>query len=348
MRRVKIAILFIIFPVFVWAQGGGKSSFQFLNMGNSARIASLGTDYLSVMDGDISLSLSNPSLINREIHNHLAFNFVNYVAGINYGFASYSRTFDKVGSFAAHLQYGSYGRTEQTDEFGNITGTIANSDFSFVLGWGRSLDTHFSIGANFKFIYSQIDVYNAMAIGVDVSATYTNSNRNFATSLLLRNIGVPLKNYHKGGHDRLPFEVAVALSQKIPHAPLRIHIMATNLQKWDLRFEDPAEEGSNANLQTGEVKKQNGALRFFDNVMRHIVVGLEIIPYKGFYLRASYNYLRSQDLSLSSRPGIVGFSWGVGIRVYKMNFSYARAAYHLVGSPNYISFSLNLDAFNKR
>lgn len=347
MRKFGIRLFFVMLPLGLWAQSGGNSSFQFLDMGNSARIASLGGEYLSVMDGDITLSLANPSLINPDINNHLALNFVNYFSGINYGFASYAKTFDKVGSFAAHLQYGSYGRTDKTDEFGNITGTISNSDLALIIGWGRTLDTHFSIGANFKYIYSHIDVYNAMAIGVDVSATYANSSRNFSTSLLLRNIGAPVKNYYPGGKDRLPFEVAVALSQKIPHAPIRLHFMFTNLQKWDLSFTDPTEESGNVDLETGEVQKTNAALGFLDKAMRHIVVGVEIIPYKGFYLRGAYNYLRSQDMSINSRPGMVGFSWGFGFRIYKMNFSYARSAYHLVGSPNYISFTMNLDAFNK-
>jgi hypothetical protein len=33
-------------------------------------------------------------------------------------------------------------------------------------------------------------------------------------------------------------------------------------------------------------------------------------------------------------PGTVGFSWGFGLKISKLHFSYARSAYHLAGSPN--------------
>lgn len=322
----------------------GQASFTFLDMANSARIASMGAEFLSARDADITLSLSNPSLITDEIHNHVAFNYVNYFNGTNYGFASYSRTFEKIGSFALHAQYGNYGKIYVTDEFGNEYGTATANDMALVLGWGRELDTHFTIGANLKMIYSQIEAYHAFGMAVDVSATYSNKSRLFSVSLLLRNMGGALKSYSDIGYTRMPFEVAVALSQKIPHAPFRIFMEFPNLQKWDLNYEDPYAE---ADLATGEIKQRSGAADFFDNFARHIVVGLELIPYRGFYVRASYNYMRSRDMMLSAKPGMVGFSWGVGFRISKFNFSYSRSKFHRLGSPNYVSLTIDLDAFNK-
>lgn len=323
----------------------GRSSFSFLDMGNSARIAAMGSEFLSVRDADITLSLANPSLITSEIHNNLAVNYVNYYNGTNYGFASYSRTFEKVGSFALHAQFGNYGKIYVTDEFGNEFGTATANDVALVLGWGRELDSHFTIGANFKMIYSQIEGYQAFGMGVDVAATYSNSSRLFSVSLLLRNMGGAIKSYSSEGHTHMPFEVAVALSQRIPHTPIRIFLELPNLQKWDLNYEDPYAQ---ADLVTGEVEKRSGAADFFDNFARHLVVGLEIIPYRGFYLRASYNYMRSRDMMTPAKPGLVGFSWGVGFRISKFNFSYSRSRYHKLGSPNYVTVTIDLDAFNKR
>jgi hypothetical protein len=53
-------------------------------------------------------------------------------------------------------------------------------------------------------------------------------------------------------------------------------------------------------------------------------------------------------MKVVSRPGFVGFSWGFGLKVSKFNFNYARAAYHLNGSPNYISLSTNLGDWGKK
>ncbi|MEG1498953.1 MAG: type IX secretion system protein PorQ [Bacteroidales bacterium] len=336
--------VFGLFPIWSYGQGGG-ASFTFLNMAQSARIASLGSEFLSVRDADITLSLANPSLITKELHNHLALNYVNYFNGINYGFVSYSRTFKKAGSFALHLQYANYGKITVTDEYGLSYGEATANDFAMILGWGRELNSHFTIGANLKLIYSGIDSYSAFGMAVDVAGSYTNTSRMFSVSLLLRNMGGALKTYSEDGASRMPFEVAVALSQKIPHAPFRLLLEFPNLQKWDLNYKDPYAQ---TDLITGETKKLSGAADFFDNLARHIVIGLELIPYKGFYLRCAYNYMRSRDMITKGKPGMVGFSWGFGFRVYKMNFSYARSAYHKVGSPNYISFTMDLDAFAKK
>lgn len=348
MQKNKVYIVLI--SLFISACGVAKAqsggySFEFLNMAQSARVASLGGEFLSVRDADITLSIANPSLITNDIHNTFAINYVNYFGGINYGFASYARTFPKVGNFAFHLQFGNYGKIIETDEFGIENGEATANDLAIVVGWGRELDSHFSIGANLKMIYSGIDNYSAFGMAVDVSGTYSNSSRMFAVSLLLRNMGGALKTFSGEGGNRMPFEVAVALSQKIPHAPFRLLLEFPNLQKWDLNYDDPY---GNVDLVTGERKARSKAGDFFDNLGRHIVVGLELIPYKGFYLRAAYNYDRGMNMSVTGKPGMVGFSWGFGFRVYKFNFAYARSAYHLVGSPNYISLAIDIDAITKK
>ncbi len=347
--KVKVRLLILPFAVFLCVQGGlraqfGRSSFTFLDMANSARIGAMGAEFLSARDADITLSLSNPSLITDEIHNHLAFNYVNYFNGTNYGFASYSRTFKDVGSFAVHAQFGNYGKIHVTDEYDQRSGMASANDVALIVGWGRELDSHFTIGANFKMIYSNIEAYHAFGMAVDVSATYANTSRLFAVSLLLRNMGGALKSYSGDGYTRMPFEVAVALSQRIPHTPLRIFFEFPNLQKWRLNYEDPYAE---KDLISGEVKKRSGGADFFDNLARHVVVGLEIIPYRGFYIRASYNYMRSRDMMMPAKAGVVGFSWGVGFRISKFNISYSRSKFHRLGSPNFISLTLDLDAFNK-
>jgi len=50
-------------------------------------------------------------------------------------------------------------------------------------------------------------------------------------------------------------------------------------------------------------------------------------------------------MKVDSKLGTVGLSWGLGFRVSKFHFSYSRAAYHLVGSPNYITITTNLSEF---
>lgn len=350
MNKQKLSSIVLLLSIFAFsdrviAQSGG-ASFNFLDMGQSARVAALGGGSLSVRDNDITLSLANPSLINSGIDNNISFNYVTYPAGINYGFVSYSKTFKKAGSFAAHLQYGNYGKIRETDEFAMEYGEVSSNDLALIIGWGRDLDSCFSIGANFKMIYSNIHTYNAFGMAVDVAATYSNRSRLFSLSLLLRNMGGALVSYSGDGYNRMPFEVSIALSQKIPKTPLRIFFEAIELQKWDLNYDNP---NPTIDPITREVEEMSKVGDFFDNLARHLVLGLEIVPYKGFYLRASYNYMRSRDMLIAEKPGLVGFAWGVGLRIYKFDISYSHSHYSIATfSPNYITFTMDINKFKRK
>jgi hypothetical protein len=321
-------------------------------MGLSARVASLGGEPITSGspstsgDGDLGSVLFNPSLLNEQMSNNISFSFVNYFSGINYGTVSYARSFRRTGNFAFHLQYANYGSIIVTDIMGGEHGTATANDFALITGWGKNIiDSQFTIGANAKLMFSQIYNYVGIALGVDVSATYTLANRMFATSLLLRNMGGSLKSYTGNGFDWMPFEISVAMYGKIPHAPFSIFFEITNLQKWKLNYDNPYAQ---IDMETGEPIKMSKAKSFFDNLARHLVLGVEVIPYKNIYLRAAYNYNRSADLMNSDKPGMVGFSWGLGFKVRGFDVSYARSSFYQLGSPNYITLNVNLNSFNKK
>jgi len=328
------------------AQIGGNSTYKFLNLPNSPRVAALGGNFVAISDNDLAVGLNNPSMISKEMHNGLSLNFVDYFADINYGFASYSRTYEKYGSFAATMQYLNYGRFTYTDETGVLdenAGEFTGNEMAFVLGWGRRLDSLFSIGANLKAISSNLESYNSFGMAVDVAGSY-HARSGFTASLVARNIGRQLSTYTPGNHEPLPFEIQFGISKKLKHLPFRYSILLTNLQKWDLTYTDPAEETTDP--FTGEVKTKSKAGEFADKAFRHVVIGGEFVPSRNFSFRLGYNYQRRQEMKVESKKGTVGFSWGFGFRVSKFNFSYARSAYHLSGSPNMLSIAFNLSDFS--
>lgn len=349
--RYLLLLLFVVFlitPPASRAQIGGESTYEFLNLTNSARIAALGGNYLAVYDKDITLSLANPSLINEEMHNSLGFSFVNYYAGINYGYAQYARTFSKLGTFVASMQFINYGTFDRADQTGERNGTFTAGEYALNIGWGRRLHPHWSIGANLKGIYSSFEAYNSFGIAVDVSGSYIHEKGNFTASLIARNIGLQLKSYYSGQTHPLPFELQFGMSKGLEHLPLRFSFLYHNMQKWDLTYTDPLVVAENTDPITGEEKKQSGIGDFADKTMRHIVIGAEIDITDFLSLRGGYNYGRRQDNGVQGKMATVGFSWGVGIRVSKFHFSYARSRYALVGSPNYITLTFNLQEFTRK
>ncbi len=339
-----IVAIGLIFSIQSFAQTGGTTTYKFLNLTNSARVAALGGNFLAIHDDDLSLALANPSLITPKMSNTLALNFVDYFAGINYGFASYGFNSQKFGSFAGSMQYYSYGESDNTTEYGETIGQFSAGDYAFNLGWGRMLDSVFSIGANLKLIYSGLETYNSFGVAVDVAGSYV-PNETFCASLIFRNIGRQITAYTADGVEPLPFEIQAGISKRLAHMPFRYSILLQHLEKWDLGYTDP-----NAPVDpfTGEAVKSSGADAFAENALKHIIIGGEFIPAKFLSVRLGYNYLRRKEMTVSSRPGTVGFSWGIGLQVSKFNFSYSRAAYHLVGSPNFISISTNLGDWSRK
>jgi len=94
----------------LFAQPGGNA-FQFLDVTNSARVASLGGKAPSIYDDDLNMPFHNPALLNDQMHNHFVLNYVDYFAGINYGYASYARTYDGIGNVALGIHYLNYGNS---------------------------------------------------------------------------------------------------------------------------------------------------------------------------------------------------------------------------------------------
>ena len=344
-----LLIAFVLFSLSdLQSQVGGDAVYQFLDMPNSARIASMGGDFLAIDDDDIMLVLANPSLISDKMHNSLGLSFVDYYTDINYGYAQYGRTFNKAGSFVATMQFINYGKFTEADETGLQYGEFSAGDYALNIGWGRRLTPKWSIGANMKLIYSHLYTYNSFGMAVDVAGSYISDNRLFTASLIAKNIGYQIVPYRDSKHEPLPFQIQAGISQKLNHLPFRYSVLVTHLEKWDLRYEDPDNPSGGTDPFTGEANQVSGMEKFADNLMRHIVIGGELLLGKHFSLRGGYNYMRRQELKVNTKTALVGFSWGFGIRISTFHLSYARSTYHLVGSPNYVTLTFNLSDFSKK
>jgi hypothetical protein len=345
LRSIAFILLLLADTFAVDAQIGGNNTYEFLNLTNPARTAALGSsNFLAIKDNDISLMLANPSLITTEVNNRLALSFTDSYTDINYGFAMFGKDFGKAGSFVGSMQFANYGKFTYADASGVTAGEFNAGEYAFNIGWGRKLDSVFSIGANFKTIYSSFESYSSFGLAVDVAGSYQNKN-GFTMSLAARNIGRQLTVYSDGNPEPLPFELQFGMSKRLKHLPFRYSLVLSHLEKWDLTYTDPNDH--TVDPLTGEQLNGSSKSGFLDKAMRHVIIGGEFMPGKFLSLRLGYNYQRRQELKLASRPATVGFSWGIGLKISKFNFSYARATYHLAGSANYITLSTNLGDFFK-
>jgi hypothetical protein len=339
-------IFFVALSLGLFAQESAMNTYDFLKLSNSARVASLGGDLISVKDNDLNLTFHNPSLLNSSMDNNIVLNYITYFSDINFGYISYSKSFEKKGNFAVGLHYINYGEFIEANEFGDITGNkFYASEYALNLLWSKSLDSLFSIGINMKPVYSKLETYESYGIAGDIGITYNNEKKLFAAALVVKNIGSQIKTYHDENFEPLPFDVQLGISVKAKHAPFRLSFLGHNLHKFDLTYEDPQNPSETIDPISGEVQSESKINRFSNKLFRHLIVGVEFIPSKNFFVNLGYNHQRREELKLSTRTYIAGFSWGFGLKLSKFKLSYGSATYHLAGSSNHFSLSMNLNEF---
>ena len=350
MKLFTVIVLYVLLNSFTSSicQVGGKA-FQFLDMTNSARVAALGGKSVAIYDDDLNIAYYNPSIVSEGMSNHFVLNYVNYFAGINYGYASYARSIDKIGNFAAGIHYLNYGSFIGADENGMKTSDFHAAEYAFNLIYSRKIDSLIHIGVNLKPVYSNLESYSSFAIAVDAGITYHNPDRLFTASLVIRNLGTQITTYYPNGdYESLPLDITIGISQSLKHAPFKFYIIADHLEKFDLTYTTEQDKQDKLNAFTGDENKENKFDAAMDKVMRHFIFGTELSITRNLMLRFGYNYRRRQEMKISNKPGTVGFSWGLGIKISKFHISYGRSAFHVTGSPNYFSLSMNLSEFYQK
>ncbi|MFP5470523.1 MAG: type IX secretion system protein PorQ [Bacteroidia bacterium] len=341
MKRIFLILIFSLSIAHLFSQTGGQHVFQFLNLTNSARISALGGNTIAVNDNDANMALNNPSLLKKEMDGFLGLNYMNYFAGINYGYTSFTKHYDSVGTFNAAILYANYGNFEYADEFGFRDGsTFTANDMALVIGYGKTYDSLWTIGANLKLIGSFYETYSSYGAAVDLAATYHNPEKRFTAAFVLKNVGYQFKDYTRNNGQKLPIDAQAGISYRLAHAPLRFSAVASNLQRWDLTYYDE-EADPQIDPLTGEeiIEKRPSVI---EKTFRHLTFGTEVLLTENFHIRLGYNYRRRQELKLADKLGTTGISWGFGFNIKKFNFGFSRSTYHLVGGSNHFTAAFKI------
>jgi hypothetical protein len=339
----KKTLSILIFSIIIspsFSQTGGDNVYEFLNLTHSGLVSSLGGTNVSLSGNDLNLAYHNPALLNSSMDKTLAFDYVNYFAGINYGLAMFSKTFKEVNNFSAGLTYLNYGSFTASDPTGVITGEFKAAEYAFMMIYSRQIDTLFSVGVNIKPILSHLEDYTSVGIAFDIGASWHNSSNLFSAGLVLKNSGYQITTYAGEPRQKLPFEIQAGISQKLAHAPFRFSATFKHLEKFDLthQYTEPSSTGT-VNPVSSE---------FSENLLRHIILGVELIPHKNFYISGGYNYQRRRELQVESKISTVGLSWGFGIKTSWLDIEFGRATYHLAGSSNAVSLIIRPDNIYKK
>jgi len=333
------------------AQSGGRSVYTFLNTPHSARIAGLGGSLIMVKDDDAALGYHNPALLNASQHKQLNFNNSIHIAGINHGFAGYTHHLNKWdATLMTGIQYFAYGSFNLTDTYEQSLGTFSGGEYAMNIGIGKQYSEKFSYGANLKLIYSGLESYNSFGGAIDLGGTYQDTAKLFSIGLTFKNMGYQFTQYNPGGdREPLPFDVQIGLAKQLRYLPLRFSITYHDLQRWNIRYNDPnAEEPISIFAEPGANDETKFAI-LTDNLFRHFIFGLELLAGKkeNFRLRFAYNHQRRVELGVDGTRGLAGFSAGLGLKIKQFRIEYGITSYHLAGASNHFSIATNLSSFKR-
>lgn len=334
----KIFILVFFTSLVANSQVGGETIYNFLNVPTSARQAALGGKTLTILD-DVNQPLWNPATINEASNEQLSINYLNFLSGINYGSMAYSHEINpKFGSLSFGLIYANYGDFIEAEEDGTEVGNFKAYDLAFSVGYAYDIEhTNISVGANLKVINSVIYDYSSTGIAVDIGAIYKSKDSSFVAALTARNFGTQITVYDEVRED-LPFEVAIGVSKILEHVPLKVYATLDNLQKWSVAKPNPSNSTSTID---GETSEEN--ISEFENAMRHLILGIELFPEKGFNLRLGYNYRRAKELQLSEVRTLAGFSAGFGLKMGRFKLNYGYTKYHPAENTSTFSLLMNFN-----
>ncbi len=309
--KTKLLLILLVCVKTSFAGDALTSAFEFLRTDFNPRTAAMGNAF-STVRGEVGSILINPAGMAFNQHSQYMFNFTNYLLDINGGMLAYSQEVENIGILSGAIVYMDYGSFKETDEFGQKTGSsFTPMNLELLVGWADHFDKGVSYGINFKYVFSQIQEFNASAIALDLGVIWdVPFEEDLFFGLALQNIGSNIEYYANTKED-LPFNIRVGGSKKLAHLPLEISV-------------------TNAELNN---------VSSFSDFFETLSIGGEFTISESVRLRIGYDNRLHSDLKTIEESDFGGLSGGIGIFVDTFRFDYSYSNYNLLGNTHRFGFS---------
>lgn len=336
-RRLFSLLAFLFATTFVWAQRGGESTYAYLQLPVSPRIAALGGKVPGYGgEKDLSLSVANPAFAHARLHNALEVSGSLFFADVKYSYASYFYAIDSTLTVGAHLRQMWYGDFVRRDERGYEDGRFAAYEMALGLHASYLLPKGWSVGASLVPLYSSLERYWSLGLACDLAIGYSDSEGLISAGVVAQNIGGTLKTY-SGRHEDAPFELLAGAKIRMRYAPLVFVFTLQHLQNWQRRFIRESAYSSALAKGTDPNEKPSTWQEVSTELLAHPIVGIEFHPSRYFFVQASYNHGRRMAMITPAQYSLEGFAWGFGIQVRRLALRFSRAVYHTSGASNHLS-----------
>ena len=301
-----------------------ETAFQFLQLPMSSHAAALGGDNTSIIEDDVTLAFHNPALLTNTYGRNLNLSYMSYLQRTNIASAAYNMEVGERSMLAFGAHYLNFGTMKNTDAEGNIIGNFSAKDMALMTVYSFDFSDRLTGGVTGKFIYSNYEQIYSLALGVDLGLNYYNPDTKFSASVVARNLGGQIKTYDEI-QEAIPFNLLVGFTKELAHAPLRLSLTLTDLNKWQAEdFYNTSDDSWKALL------------------LKHLIIGADILPTPSTYVSIGYNFLLRSELKNEARRSLEGFSIGGGIQTQRVKVGVSYGKYHVAASSLMMNFAIAL------
>lgn len=301
-----------------------ETAFQFLQLPMSSHAAALGGDNTSIIEDDVTLAFHNPALLTNTYGRNLNLSYMSYLQRTNIASAAYNMEVGERSMLAFGAHYLNFGTMKNTDAEGNIIGNFSAKDMALMTVYSFDFSDRLTGGVTGKFIYSNYEQIYSLALGVDLGLNYYNPDTKFSASVVARNLGGQIKTYDEI-QEAIPFNLLVGFTKELAHAPLRLSLTLTDLNKWQAEdFYNTSDDSWKALL------------------LKHFIIGADILPTPSTYASIGYNFLLRSELKNEARRSLEGFSIGGGIQTQRVKVGVSYGKYHVAASSLMMNFAIAL------
>jgi hypothetical protein len=328
-----------ILPIVLWLTASARLDAQsgdvlypFLNIPVSVSASGVGGNSVSSQVSDLNLVFHNPAILSTEMDKGIEVGYLNYLSDIQLGSAAFARKINDRSMWMAGIRYMNYGEMLWTNAQNDVLGTTYAGDLALTGAYSWKLSERLRAGGSFNVIYSVMDEFTSVGLGVDLGLYYHDPANYLSAGFVLKNAGAEVVAYDET-YEKMPWDLQFGLSKKFAHAPLRFTLTVQNLTKWNTTYLAEVAASEQTTVQKDNLAKQ---------LFKHTLFGFEFVPSDNFLLSIGYNYRRQSELAIAQRTAFSGFTAGFSMNVKHARVGASYAKYHAAGSSLQLTYGMDL------
>jgi len=312
-KKLILLVLFSFGSIF--SQSYGTTVYSFLNIDYSARSQGLSGN-LGLYGGDVDVQLNNPAALLSVDSVQFSASYSNHLLDFSGGYIGYFIGKKDFGTLAIGALFFDYGEFDETNEFGQNTGsTFGASESAIILSYANHLEYGINLGVNLKLINSSLADRQSWGAAFDIAFDYQPGFLNNGNVFIfVKNIGTQF-TYYYDDRELLPFSLQVGISHMPQHLPIKIGLLFKDL-----------------NYQSDE---------FIDHFSR-FVLSAEFRSSKYLDFRIGYDNQKRVNTAYAGSGSIGGVSLGMGIKFSSFRFDYAISLLNTLGNTHRFGILWNI------